>query len=332
MAEAAALVGSAMISGSMFLFTSVVKDAFPPLSLVMCRLILGCCGLLCLLLLQEKQLVLEDGPRLCVVGLMNTVLPYTLYAAALSMGESVSAASALAGATPIFAAGLCVLSRRRTSGWPGLALGMCGVLLIVSRHGRWAGGSWLGMMLQLLGVLFKASAAVLAQDLRKARPSPLLPALVQAAAGAALAAALSLLLDCRGVTPQLLDPKRLSRGGGYSFLASVSLTQWLCLLGLSLLGSCAVYLLQFFLLARVGAVRQTLMDQLALVIGVLEALFRHEQEASTSEVVIFLLGAALVMTATAAWPLACLRPRAQRPGWLLLSSSEFSIEVCRRTL
>ena len=27
-------------------------------------------------------------------------------------------------------------------------------------------------------------------------------------------AALSLLLDCRGVTPQLLDPKRLSRGGG----------------------------------------------------------------------------------------------------------------------
>ncbi|CAJ1418391.1 unnamed protein product, partial [Effrenium voratum] len=254
-----------------------------------------------------------DGPRLCVVGLMNTVLPYTLYAAALSMGESVSAASALAGATPIFAAGLCVLSRRRTSGWPGLALGMCGVLLIVSRHGRWAGGSWLGMMLQLLGVLFKASAAVLAQDLRKARPSPLLPALVQAAAGAALAApgpcmllrarvgqaALSLLLDCRGVTPQLLDPKRLSRGGGYSFLASVSLTQWLCLLGLSLLGSCAVYLLQFFLLARVGAVRQTLMDQLALVIGVLEALFRHEQEASTSEVVIFLLGAALVMTATA---------------------------------
>ena len=56
------------------------------------------------------------------------------------------------------------------------------------------------------------------------------------------------------------------------------------------------------------------------------------QEASTSEVVIFLLGAALVMTATAAWPLACLRPRAQRPGWLLLSSSEFSIEVCRRTL
>ncbi|CAJ1418393.1 unnamed protein product [Effrenium voratum] len=237
-----------------------------------------------------------------------------------------------AGATPIFAAGLCVLSRRRTSGWPGLALGMCGVLLIVSRHGRWAGGSWLGMMLQLLGVLFKASAAVLAQDLRKARPSPLLPALVQAAAGAALAAALSLLLDCRGVTPQLLDPKRLSRGGGYSFLASVSLTQWLCLLGLSLLGSCAVYLLQFFLLARVGAVRQTLMDQLALVIGVLEALFRHEQEASTSEVVIFLLGAALVMTATAAWPLACLRPRAQRPGWLLLSSSEFSIEVCRRTL
>ena len=34
---------------------------------------------------------------------------------------------------------------------------------------------------------------------------------------------------------------------------------------------------RFFLLARVGAVRQTLMDQLALVIGVLEgALFRHE--------------------------------------------------------
>ncbi|CAE8594276.1 unnamed protein product, partial [Polarella glacialis] len=68
-----------------------------------------------------------------------------------------------------------------------------------------------------------------------------------------------------------------------------------------LLGSCVVYLLQFFLLSRVGAIRQTLMDQLALVVGVSEgALFRGEfHDASGLEAMLFFTGAGLVLTGSA---------------------------------
>ena len=54
------------------------------------------------------------------------------------------------------------------------------------------------------------------------------------------------------------------------------------------------------MLARVGAVRQTLMDQLALVIGVSEGLLLRSEWrlASAAELFLFLLGSALVLLAT----------------------------------
>ncbi|CAK9090864.1 unnamed protein product [Durusdinium trenchii] len=310
--ELGALVASALIAGSMFLFTSLVKDAFPPLSLVMFRMLLGSAGLLAgtasaqaMGWHRSSSPAREEVLYLCAIGAMNTVLPYTLYAAALGKGESVSCASALAGATPVFAAGLMALSGKLTlqTEGPGLLLGLLGVLLIVFRRGRWSHGSFQGVALQVLGVFFKASAACLAgaKNARKdLKASVLLQALLQALCGAALAAVLSLLLDARAQTPHWLDPKDLSHGG-YGFLFSVTSQQWLCLVALSLMGSCVVYLLQFFLLARVGAVRQTLMDQLALVIGVVEGgLFRGEwRDASFSELLTFLFGAACVLVATA---------------------------------
>lgn len=321
--ELGALGGSALIAGSMFLFTSFVKDAFPPLSLVMFRLLLGCAGLALAQvgaqvtgLDKVHDLSLEETLYLCAIGWMNTVLPYSLYAAALGKGESVSAASALAGATPVFTAGLAMLLLKLPRGvhrgtergvaqeWRGLLLGLSGVLLIVFRRGSWSQGSFEGLTLQLMGVLLKASAACLTQakNSRKQRAaSPLLQALVQALSGAGLAVVLSLSLDATGRTPRWLDPLDLVDGKGYGFLQRVSRWQWLCLLCLSLFGSCLVYLLQFFLLARVGAVRQSLMDQLALVIGVFEGgFFRGEwHQASSSELLLFLLGSCLVLTATA---------------------------------
>eukprot|EP00435_Cladocopium_sp_Y103_P017329 s542_g4.t1 len=317
--ELGALGGSALIAGSMFLFTSFVKDAFPPLSLVMFRMLLGCAGLALAQLgaqvtgLDKVHLSSEETLYLCAIGWMNTVLPYSLYAAALGKGESVSAASALAGATPVFTAGLAMALKlprgvHRGTGpaqeWRGLLLGLCGVFLIVFRRGSWSQGSFEGLGLQLMGVLLKASAACLTQakNSRKHRQaSPLLQALVQALSGAGLAVLLSLTLDGTGSTPHWLDPLDLVDGKGYGFLQRVSQRQWLCLLCMSLLGSCLVYLLQFYLLARVGAVRQSLMDQLALVIGVFEGgFFRGEwHQASTWEVLVFLLGTCLVLTATA---------------------------------
>ncbi|OLP90420.1 hypothetical protein AK812_SmicGene28004 [Symbiodinium microadriaticum] len=71
------------------------------------------------------------------------------------------------------------------------------VLTIVSRHGAWSGGSALGVVLQIAGVICKASAATLAQYYNW-RPETVL----------------SLALDFRGLTPSFLDPRHLSKGGG----------------------------------------------------------------------------------------------------------------------
>lgn len=171
---------------------------------------------------------------------MNTVLPYTLYAAALGYGESVSLASALAGATPIFAAGITFLLRRERVDLRGLLLGLLGVLCIVFRGGTATVKSSKGLAPQLLGVLCKASAACLAQG--KSALPPVQQALVQAASGALLALLLSM-LDVTASTPHWLDPKHLSEDG-LSFLGRVTAQQWLCLLCMALLGSCLVYLLQ----------------------------------------------------------------------------------------
>eukprot|EP00439_Symbiodinium_sp_Y106_P014978 s2161_g2.t1 len=174
------------------------------------------------------------------------------------------------------------------------------VLTIVSRHGAWSGGSALGVVLQIAGVICKASAATLAQYYNwrpEVKASVMLQALVQATFGALVATILSLALDFRGLTPSFLDPRHLSKGGGWEFLADIGGEQWLCLLGLGLFGSCVVYMLQFLLLRRVGAVRQTLMDQFALIIGVLEGaiLLGEWQEADSFELMMFILGAVLVM-------------------------------------
>ncbi|OLP90424.1 hypothetical protein AK812_SmicGene28001 [Symbiodinium microadriaticum] len=176
--DVSAFITCAIIAGSMFLFTSQLKDSFPPLSLVMCRLLPGSCALLacqlhvqacampgelcmlrrevmcrllpgsCALLACQLHvqacampgelcmLRREEVRKLAFVGICNTVLPYTFFAAALSLGINVSAASALVGATPIFAVAITALGdmyrQRGLQGcWqrgdvPGLCMGMIG--------------------------------------------------------------------------------------------------------------------------------------------------------------------------------------------------------------
>ena len=70
LAEPLALVASSSIAGSMFLFTDVVKEAIPPLSLVALRLSLGCLGLLLAqLTVEAKALTREELLYLCLIGL-----------------------------------------------------------------------------------------------------------------------------------------------------------------------------------------------------------------------------------------------------------------------
>lgn len=338
--EACALLGNAAIAGSAFLATAIAQDAFPPLLLTSGRLVLGSTLLFLVLatcgrrfggLGELPRLRGEEVVQLACIGVANTVVPYTLFAAALGDGIGVGLASVLGASTPLFAAVFSALfdrtplppdeaRRRRPRLVAALLLGLLGVVVVSSLREAMSGGtasSARAVGLQLCGVASKALAAVGAQRYNRqcrqlhwqrlqrggeAAPSPICQAFVQASAGALSAVLLALTVDCAGRTPPELDPRGLETGVGcQTVLARAAAPNWAALFALGLFGSCLVYLLQFFLFQRVGAVRQAIADQLALVIGVVEgALFRHDWDNATPlELLIFAAGAGLIAAGAA---------------------------------
>lgn len=305
----------------MFLITSAVQDVVPPISLTSARLVFGSFFLLLALLfdlssLQEvRTFCKRDWITLFCIGSTNTVLPYILFASALGTGVNVGTASALAGAIPIVAACFCgfwecSFGRRYNRLTPasfnvlGLTVGFVGVVLVAfgkTLHTAHSQNSWMGLLLQFTAVASKAFAAVLSQYWNaqtELSTPPLVQAFIQATFGAMLAVVLVFCTDYCGTTPDFLDPRHLTRGGRFLFLSHVGFTQFLSLLCLGCFGSCLVYVLQFFLVKHVGAVRQTLMDQLSLIVGVFEgAVFRGDWDGSLiQQQLLFYVGALLIMT------------------------------------
>eukprot|EP00756_Hemistasia_phaeocysticola_P055943 Hpha_TRINITY_DN3194_c0_g1::TRINITY_DN3194_c0_g1_i1::g.96537::m.96537 len=320
----AVLCSFALISGSAFLFTSYAKDTFPPATLTLIRLSIGSFALLLTntaydQLRELRLLRVREALSLGLVGLFNTAIPYTLFASALGEGVGVGIAAAMTGGAPLFAALVAAVLIPGT--WQrlwvkrkviGLLLGFVGVLLIafhkqaVKAHKR---SSMTGILLQIAGVASKALAAVLAQrhNSLHGKRNPLAQALVQASAGAVMAGVLSLALDCSESTPHALDPKGITKEGGcYNFFSDAPGKAWASAMYLAFASSCIVYVLQFFLLGKVGAVRQMLVDYCTPIVGVVEgAAFKHDwDDVSTGEVILFVVGAVLAGLGVAVlhWP------------------------------
>lgn len=340
-AEGCALLGVVLIAGSAFLVSDIAKDSFPPLSQTCGRLVLGSLALGVATVATQgraatlqvvQRLALAEWVLLLLAGLANTAIPYTLFAVALGVGIGASTASAFAGATPVLAATILCAGGCRHSYWAakyssisdggncgkirlggGLFAGFAGVLAVALSRKASGKTTWGGIVLQLGGVASKALAAVLAQSFnqvqadRGSAPLPVLTqAFLQASAGAIVALVLALTLDCAGRTPSLLDPKHLTtNASSCSFLDHVPASGWASLLVLALFCSCLVYVFQFFLVKRVGAIRETVSDQLALTIGVLEgAVFRNEwADLPAWDIAVFCFGAILVVAgATLVFP------------------------------
>jgi len=119
----------------------------------------------------------ERAHAVAALGLLNTTVPYTLYAVAAEYGLDVSIMAVLSGTSPFFAAllastfvpgssgaePLCSSTRRAV----GVALGLVGGFLIACRKqiedGGVDGTSAAGVVAQLVAVASKSAAAVLAE-------------------------------------------------------------------------------------------------------------------------------------------------------------------------
>lgn len=318
---AAAVSASGIIAGSALLFTSFAKDAFPPLTLTLGRLSIGSLFLLAVIILLGEVRFLSrlkhvEVAELALIGILNTAIPYSLTAAAMGAGVSVGIAAGMAGAIPIFAAVFDFMlvkpkfgEVRSTAWFMGLFIGLLGVALVATQKQMTSSElkvtSFSGALLQLTAMMAKALAAVLARRhnvVRRTATSPLLQALLQAVAGALAVMLLVLMLDCTGHTPKLLDPKELTKERQcLEVFVRADSKAWLSLLFLSFFSSGVIYILQFFLFQKVGAVRQTLTDQLALVVGVLEGTLINKDwdHDSALEVACALLGMAFIMAGMA---------------------------------
>ena len=317
------------IAGSAFLLTKDATVLVRPCTIAAIRLSIGGCSLFLMSLLvlgtRTTMAALRHGLSLptALVGILNTALPYSLYAAAAALGLPVWFSAVASGTTPLFALvfARCIApAHRRTSALElaGLATGLSGLtLLALKKQLAAAGGSsnpdganWGAPCILLGGVACKALAAVLAQRLlhgpeseshgtgvgagadervggggmgeqspvnnnpsaslphRPPPPGPLEFALIQTLWGCAAALMLMLIVD--GVPALGGDPRaqidRLRRWPG----------AWPALLYLGLASSCLVYVIQFALLKRLGAVRQLTIDYGTPIVGVVEGGIRGD--------------------------------------------------------
>jgi drug/metabolite transporter (DMT)-like permease len=200
-----------------------------------------------------------DWIALAVMGITNTALPFVL----ISWGELTvdsAVASVLTGAVPLFVLILAHFflddERITLPRVAGLLFGFAGVLVLAAREstpgqagrGAVSPGINFGVVALVLAVMSYAVSAIWAR--RKLRGiSPLVSAFVPlvVADGATWIGTVAVELPIQ--LPQL------------------PLT-WLAVLWLGLLGSCAAYLVFFYLLENVGATRTALVAYLIALIGV----------------------------------------------------------------
>ena len=176
-----ALLTYAIIAGSAFLFTKAATQLTPPCTLAALRLSIGSCGLLLLNFVgfgpRETLATLDHmkRPHAVAVGLLNTAIPYTLYAYAMhSFGVQVWLAAAISGCTPLIAQILAMVQRAKRPSRlvvAGLFVGLAGLALLsvatlirpVGSTGAHRTTTVSGVLVQIVAVLSKAAAAVIAQ-------------------------------------------------------------------------------------------------------------------------------------------------------------------------
>jgi len=229
------LVLLAALWGASFLFMRVAAPAFGPIAMIELRVLFATLFLLPFVL-KKKQLttVRKYSKEMLVVGLLNSALPFCLFAYALLVLPA--GFTAIINATaPMFGAAIAAiflgqtLSANRTLG---LAIGFGGVVSLISSKGQL---NIDGSLLTTFAAISAAACYGIAANYSSRRLQGV-PALAQAFGSQAAAAALLIIPALLTWPPQ-----------------QPALTDWLNMLVLGIACTGIAYLLYFRLISNVGA-------------------------------------------------------------------------------
>jgi drug/metabolite transporter (DMT)-like permease len=264
-----ALLG--LIWGSSFLWIKIAVQDTGPFTLVAFRLLFGLIGLLIVMAVQRQPI--SRNPRVLLaflfMGVFNTAVPFTL----ISWGETridSGLAAILNSTTPLFTIIIAHFwLRDEKITLPrilGLIVGFVGVVILVSRDLNLDGTqiNIAGQLAIILASISYAAAATFSRRHLRGQPPILQSTMVVLIADAVMWAALPVV---HNVAPELDMPMKLP---------SLPIT-WFAIVWLGLLGSCAAYLLFFYLVNTWGPTRTTLVTYVFPVIGlILGVLFLNE--------------------------------------------------------
>ncbi|HEX9681150.1 MAG TPA: DMT family transporter, partial [Anaerolineales bacterium] len=248
-----------LLWGSSYLWIKIGVQEIGPFTLVALRLLIGAAALGAVLVARRQALPMTRAilAPLAVMGVTNTALPFIL----ISWGELTvdsAVASVLTGAAPLF---VLILShfflddeRITLPRLAGLLLGFAGVVILAGRSSSpvapaaAAGGLDLGVLAIVAAVMSYAVSAVFARRTLRG-----VPHLVAAFVPLVIADSVSWI-------------------GAATLEAPIEIPQapltWLAVVWLGLFGSCAAYLVYFYLIQNVGATRTAQVAYLIALVGV----------------------------------------------------------------
>lgn len=254
--EWGAFVLLGLIWGSSFLWIKIAVAETGPFMLVTFRLLFGLAGLLAVMALRRQAWPRDRRALLAFLfmGFINTALPFTL----ITWGETLidsSLASILNGTVPLFTIILAHFWLRDEKitlpRLAGLFVGFLGMVVLVSRDlGPEAlrGSVW-GQIAVIAASISYATAITFSRKHLRGQPPVLQATMVLLFASGMMAVA----------TPLVEQPLNLPETG----------VGWFAIAWLGLLGSCAAYLLFFYLINAWGPTRASLVTYIFPVIGLL---------------------------------------------------------------
>jgi drug/metabolite transporter (DMT)-like permease len=168
------LIALALIWGASFMFIRVADREFDPWALVFFRVLLGAAVLVPVALssLGRGSLAQARGVWiwLVVVGLVNTAIPFMLFAWAETRIDS-SEAAILQAAMPIFTVLIAIrFLHEKVSGmrWVGILLGFAGVAMLVGSPGQ--GGTLAALAVVLAAFCYAVGSTLSSRFLRGTEP------------------------------------------------------------------------------------------------------------------------------------------------------------------
>ena len=267
-----------LIWGSSFLWIKIAVAETGPFMLVTFRLLFGLAGLLGFMVWRRQAWPRDRRVLLAFLfmGLFNTALPFTL----ITWGETLidsSLASILNGTVPLFTiviAHFWLQDEKITlPRLAGLFVGFLGMVVLVSRDlgpDALRGNVW-GQVAVIAASVSYATAIVFSRKNLRGQPPVLQATMVLLFASGMMAIA----------TPLAEQPLNLPETG----------LSWFAIAWLGLLGSCAAYLLFFYLINAWGPTRASLVTYIFPIIGLLLGIVFLNEPADWH----LLLGSALIV-------------------------------------